>query len=59
MRWAGHVAHMGEKYNAYRGSVRNLNERDHLKDTRTDGSKLLKWILKKYKGHALDSSGSG
>jgi len=33
MRWAGHVAHTGEKRNACRNLVAiNLKERDHLKD---------------------------
>jgi hypothetical protein len=32
MRWAGHVARMGEKRNAYRILVRKPKERDHLED---------------------------
>jgi hypothetical protein len=29
MRWAGHVAHPGEKRNAYRILVESQKERDH------------------------------
>jgi hypothetical protein len=32
MRWAGNVARMGEKRNAYRILVGNLKERDHWED---------------------------
>jgi hypothetical protein len=31
MKWAGHVARMGEKRNAYRILVESQKERDHWK----------------------------
>jgi hypothetical protein len=33
MRWAGHVACVGDRICAYRGLVGNLRERDHLEFT--------------------------
>jgi hypothetical protein len=30
MRWAGHIALMGEMRNAYKSLVRNLKGRDHM-----------------------------
>jgi len=36
MRWAGHVARMGERKGVYRVSWGNLKERDHLGDTGVD-----------------------
>jgi hypothetical protein len=32
MRWAGHVARMGEKRNTYRILVETQRERDHWED---------------------------
>ena len=42
MRWAGHVAGMGERF--WWG---NLRERDHLEDPGVDGRIILRWIFKK------------
>ena len=39
MRWAGRVAHVGERRGAY------LRERGHLKDPSVDGKMILKWIF--------------
>jgi hypothetical protein len=38
MRWAWHVARMGERIVAYRVLVRKLDTNDHLKDLGVDGS---------------------
>ena len=45
MRWAGHVAHMGETGGIYRG---NLRERDHLGHSDIDWRIILKWIFRKW-----------
>jgi len=48
MRWAGHVARMG-RVEAYTGFwLRNLRERDHMEDPGIDGSKILRWIFRKW-----------
>jgi len=47
MRWAGHVARMGEK----RGEGfwwGNLKERYHLRDPGVDGRIILRWIFRKW-----------
>jgi hypothetical protein len=46
MRWAGHVAQMGDRSGAYRVLVGDLRDRDHLKDVSINGRIILKWILK-------------
>jgi hypothetical protein len=42
MRWAGHVARIGEGRGAYRvlGKGGNLTEKDHLEDLGADGRTL-------------------
>jgi hypothetical protein len=46
MRWAGHVARMGEKNNAYRILVgKTKGKRDHWEDQDVGGWTKLKWIL--------------
>jgi len=50
MRWAGHVAHMGERRGVYRFWWGNLSERDHLGDPGIDGRIILRWIFKKLDG---------
>ena len=41
MRWAGHVACMGEERGVRRVSVGNLGERDHWGDLGADGRIIL------------------
>jgi hypothetical protein len=50
MRWAGHVARMGEKRGAYRILVGNLREGDHLGNPGVDGRIISKWIFNKWDG---------
>ena len=49
MRWAGHVARMGDRKGAYRVLV-GKPERDHLEDLRVDRGIILKLIFKKWDG---------
>jgi hypothetical protein len=42
MRWAGHVAHVGERRGPY------LRERGHLEDPSVDVRMILKWIFEKW-----------
>ena len=50
MRWAGHVARMGEKRGAYRVLVRKPEEKNHLLDQDVDGRIILRWIFRKWGG---------
>jgi hypothetical protein len=50
VRWAGHVACMGEERNVYRVLVESLEERDHLKDQGVDGRIGSEWILERLAG---------
>jgi hypothetical protein len=45
MRWAGHVAPMGEKRNAYRILVGKSEEKRPLEDHDVGGWTIIKWIL--------------
>jgi len=47
MRWAGHVACMGERRGVYRVLVGENCERNHLVDTGVDGRIILRWIFRK------------
>jgi hypothetical protein len=42
MRWAGHVARIGEKMNAYRILEGKPEERDHQEDQDVGGWTILK-----------------
>jgi hypothetical protein len=48
MRWAMYVARMVECRGVYRILLENLRERDHLVDPDVDGSKILRWLFKKW-----------
>ena len=48
MRWAGHVARMGDRRGVYRVLVGNLRERNHLEDPGVDGRMILRWIFRKW-----------
>jgi len=47
MRWAGHVARLGERIGVYGVLVENLRERDNLGDTGVYG-KILLWFFRKW-----------
>jgi hypothetical protein len=47
MRWAGHVACMGEMPNATNTFVGKPERRDHSEEIGVDGRIILEWILKK------------
>jgi hypothetical protein len=44
MRWAGHIARMGEKMNVYRILAGKPEERKHWEDQDVGGWTILKWI---------------
>jgi hypothetical protein len=46
MRWAEHVARMGEKTGACKILVGRPEGRHHLRDPGVDGKIILKWIFK-------------
>jgi hypothetical protein len=48
LRWAGHVAHIGERRGAYRALVGKPEGRNHWKDPGVDGSIIIKAIFKKW-----------
>jgi hypothetical protein len=51
IRWAGHIARMGEKKNAYKVlAEKNLKETDHSKELNVDGKIILEWVFRKSGG---------
>jgi hypothetical protein len=50
MRWAGHVARMGEKRNAYRLLVGNPEGKNHQEDQDIGYWIILGWILERWDG---------
>ena len=47
MRWAEHVARMGERRGVYRVWWGNLRARDHLEEPTVDVMIILHWIFRK------------
>jgi hypothetical protein len=45
LKWAGHVARMGERRGAYRALVGKPVGRNHLEDPVVGGRIILKWIF--------------
>jgi hypothetical protein len=48
MRWAGHVALMGQRRGVYRVLVGNLRKRDHLQAPGVDARIILRSIFSKW-----------
>jgi hypothetical protein len=48
MRWAGHVARMGERRVVYRVWWGNVREGDHWGDPGVNGRIILRWIFRKW-----------
>jgi len=60
IRWAGHVARMGEERGVPGFWWGNLRERDHWGDPDEDGRIILRWIFRKWeRAWGLDRVGSG
>jgi hypothetical protein len=62
MRWAGHVARMGERRKVYRVLVGKPEGKNHLEDQGVGGKMGSEWILRRLTwggGCGLDSTGSG
>jgi len=47
MRWARHVALVGERRGVYRVWCGNLREREHWGDPGVDGKIIFRWIFRK------------
>ena len=45
MKWAGHVARVGERRGAHSVLVRKHGERDRCEDPGVDERKILRWIF--------------
>ena len=50
MRWAGHVARMGEARGVNRVLVENPEGKSHWGDQDVDGRIILRWIFRKLDG---------
>ena len=48
VRWAGHVARMGEEREVYGSWWGNWRERDHWGDLGVDGWIILRWISRRW-----------
>jgi hypothetical protein len=48
MRWAGHLARVGEERKVYTVLVRKPEKRDHTKDRGVDGKMGSEWILERW-----------
>ena len=48
MRWAGHVARMGEEKGVYRVLVGKLEGKNHWGDLGVDGWIILGWISRRW-----------
>jgi hypothetical protein len=48
MKWAGHVARVGERRGVYRVLVRKTEGKIHLEDRSVDRRLILRWIFRKW-----------
>ena len=48
MKWAGHVAHMGERRGVYRFLARKPEGKSNLEDPGIDGRIILRWIFSEW-----------
>jgi len=48
MRWAGHVAHMGERRSVYKIFVWKPEGKKHLGDPDVEGRIILRYIFRKW-----------
>ena len=48
MRWAGHVARMGESRGVYRVVGGKPEGKNHLENRGLDGKIILRWIFRKW-----------
>jgi hypothetical protein len=56
LRWAGHVARMGERRGVYRALMGKPEGRNHLEDPGVDGRIILKWTCERLAGGAWTRS---
>ena len=59
MRWAGHVARMGEERGRIGSWWGNRRERDHWGDLGVDGWIILRWISRRWTGLGWLRTGTG
>jgi len=57
MRWAGHVARMGEGRGVHRVLVGKPEGKNHWGDLDVDGRIILRWIFGKWERLSLDGVG--
>jgi hypothetical protein len=48
MRWAGHIARMGESRGLYRVLMGKRDGKNHFGDPGVDGRIILRWIFRKW-----------
>jgi hypothetical protein len=58
MRWAGHVARMGEDRGVHRVLVGSLKESGQWGDQDVDGRIILRWIFRKLGGGVMGTGWS-
>jgi len=59
MRWAEHVARVGENRGVHRVLVRKPEGKNHLEDPGVDGRIILRWIIRKWNVRAWPGSSCG